>query len=378
VNYWKLKGATASIADDARTISLHILSAAGFGKFYPFQASRGSIDTTTTSVAANYKESLQTILDNCVLLFVLGTKVIQKPWLPKKMRDLNAAVHSFRAYMTGVYEAEKKAFSEDKPAANNLMTQLVRASLGDNGLSETEIYGNIFVFNFAGHDTTPHTLAFTIYLLATDTAMQDWVFEELDHVLGERQADEWAYTTEYPKLKRTLALLYETIRLYSPVPIAKSTGNSEKPLTVDGKTYIIPAKTLLIPNHIAVHTHPKYWGEDSLEFNPKRWIQSTSAQIDDEVFVTPRKGSFIPWSDGVRNCPGKKFSQVEFVACLATLLKEHYVEPKLFDGEDMGQARRRVLKLVEEDTGQVLLLQMFHPERAPMAWKRRSSGKITE
>lgn len=273
--------------------------------------------------------------------------------------------------MTEVYEAEKQAFAENKPATNNLMTQLIRASLGDDGLSETEIYGNIFVFNFAGHDTTAHTLAFTLHLLAAAPEIQEWVSEELDHVFGNAPVDAWNYLSHFPRLKRTLALLNETIRLYSPVPIAKSTGESDRALTIKGKTFVIPAKTLIIPNHIAVHTHPKFWGDNSLDFYPQRWIESPSGAIDDESLMTPPKGSFIPWSDGARNCPGKKFSQVEFVASLATLLKDHRVEPKALSNETMHQARTRVRKLVEEDTGQVLLLQMLHPERASLVWRRR-------
>jgi cytochrome P450 len=34
------------------------------------------------------------------------------------------------------------------------------------GLTEEEIYGNIFVYNFAGHDTTATTLNWALYLLA--------------------------------------------------------------------------------------------------------------------------------------------------------------------------------------------------------------------
>lgn len=77
--YWGSKDAVRSIADDTRTLSLHIFSAAGFGKYYPFQ---GHEDKSPSSVATNYKESLQAILDNCVLLFVLGTEFIKKRWLP--------------------------------------------------------------------------------------------------------------------------------------------------------------------------------------------------------------------------------------------------------------------------------------------------------
>ncbi|PSN65279.1 cytochrome P450 [Corynespora cassiicola Philippines] len=326
--HWASKREVAS-TDDTRTLSLHILSAARFGKFYPFQPHKNRALTSA-------------ILDNCLLLFVFGTEVIKKPWLPAKARELYKA-------------AEKKASDENKPATNNLMTQLMRASIGDDGLSETEIYGNIFLFNFARHNITAHTLTFTVYLLATAPDIQDWVSEELEHVLGSRPTDEWSYTADFPRLKRTLALLYETIRLYSPVPIAKSTGTSNRALTAQENTYVIPANTLLIPNHIAVHTNPKFWGNDGLKFNPRRWVESKSSSIDDEIFVTPRKGVYIPRSDRVHNYPGKKFSQIEFVASLATLLKDHYIEPKPLPNEAMNQARHRVLKLVEEDTGQVLL-----------------------
>ena len=69
IQYWALKKSTRSIVDDTRTFSLHVLSSAGFGKSYPFQGLR---DPSAANLATNYKESLQTILDNCILLMVLG------------------------------------------------------------------------------------------------------------------------------------------------------------------------------------------------------------------------------------------------------------------------------------------------------------------
>jgi cytochrome P450 len=373
VQYWGSKASVTTVADDARTLSLHVLSRVGFGKGYPFQ---GHDDRSTTSVASNYKESLQTILDNCVLLFAMGTEFIKKPWLPNRLRKLNLAVINFKKYMTDVYESEKAAVAAGIPTENNLMTNIVRASLEGDGLTETEIYGNIFVFNFAGHDTTAHTFAFTTVLMATAPHVQDWLAEELNHIFGDRSYEEWNYATDFPKLTRTYSLLLETIRLYTPVPIAKSTGKEDRPLRVGDKTYILPENTLIIPNHVAVHTHPKFWGNDSMEWKPQRWVKLSGSQsIGEEEIMTPQKGSFIPWSDGIRVCPGKKFSQVEFVAAMAAVFKDWYVEPVLLANENMEQARKRVLRLVEEDTGQVLLLQMLHPERAPLRWKRKVGSK---
>ena len=67
---------------------------------------------------------------------------------------------------------------EDK-LENNLITSLVRASQANvnqkgsttgsyqDGLIEEEVYSNLFVFNFAGHDAAANSLAIGICLLVT-------------------------------------------------------------------------------------------------------------------------------------------------------------------------------------------------------------------
>ena len=102
------------------------------------------------------------------------------------------------------------------------MTSLVRASIDtpgtmdpvkpasahhQGGLTEKEIYGNMFVFNFAGHDTTAHTLAFAMVILSAHPSVQDWLSQELQHVLGDTKPEDWGYTQVFPRLKRCLAVL---------------------------------------------------------------------------------------------------------------------------------------------------------------------------
>lgn len=41
------------------------------------------------------------------------------------------------------------------------------------------------------------------------------------------------------------------------------------------------------------------------------------------------------------------------------------------EGETADASRKRVLHLIETDSAPVLLLQMLHPERAPLVWSRR-------
>ena len=425
LEYWSSKSSIRSVADDTRTLSLHVMSSAGFGKSYPYQ---GADEPSGTEDSTSYKDSLKLILDNCIPLVVLGPKNLSKWWLPKRWKRIYQATVTFRNYMTRLYEEEKQAMLHAKPRSNNLMTSLVRASQEmaqaaaadadagqekgavsrheQGGLTENEIYGNIFVFNFAGHDTTAHTLAFGIVLLATRPDVQDWITEELHYVLGDRDPELWSYNAVFPSLKRCLAVLvrsadafnlcndeqlintqYETIRLYTPVSIVKCTNTHPQPLRIGDKTIVIPANTMIIPSYSAMHTHPRYWGSDSLTWQPSRWITSTSSPLtnmsatsnpdknplESESFIPPPKHAspFIAWSAGARSCPGRKFSQVEFVAVMAGLFGAWKVKPVPEPGEDDAMARSRIQRLVERESGMVLLLQMLHPEKAVLAWERR-------
>ena len=96
-------------------------------------------------------------------------------------------------------EEERRLIAEGQPGTRTLMSNLVRASDGGtqamNGypdavkfgaaagpkpLTVDEILGNVFVFNFAGHNTTPISLAYSMMLLVAHSDVQDWTAEELN------------------------------------------------------------------------------------------------------------------------------------------------------------------------------------------------------
>ncbi|KAI1136864.1 cytochrome P450 [Hypoxylon sp. FL0543] len=379
LHYWTTKSSVTSSADDLRTLSLHVLSRAGFGKSFKFV---GHDERQPSSPSNSYKESLQTVLENLILILGLGTKFLANPWLPRKLRTVHEACVSFQKYMTSLYEEEKQAFAKGEVRDDNLMTSLVRASQNEakisGGLTESEIYGNMFAFNFAGHDTTAHTFTFALYFLAAHPDVQDWLSEEIRHVSGGRPPSEYDYRVDFPRLKRCLSVMYETIRLYTVVPTIKWTDSQAQSLTINNREIIIPPNSMVAPSYGSVQTDPRFWGPDSLVWKPSRWIKpSASSHADvvskpgEEDFNMPVRGAFIGWSDGVRDCPGRKFSQVEFVATMASLFLDWRVEPVVAKDETLERARQRVEDLIRTDSGPVLLLQMLHPERAPLVWKRR-------
>lgn len=232
----------------------------------------------------------------------------------------------------------------------------------------------MFVFNFAGHDTTAHAFVWVMYFLAGNPEVQDWIYEEIEQVLGDRPREEWDYKTDFPRLKRCISVLYESLRLYTPVGMAKWTGENTATLQVGDRTLVIPPRTMVVPSNASTGTDPKYWGPDSLTWRPSRWIKpaaSAAEGVDGEEFIAPVRGTFLSWSDGIRDCPGKKFSQVETVATVAAVFKDWRVDPVVNPGETLDGARKRVLRFIEEDTGMVLLVQLLHPERCPLVWKKR-------
>ncbi|KAI0469995.1 cytochrome P450 [Xylariaceae sp. FL0804] len=385
LHYWTSLSSVKTAADDLRTLSLLVMSRAGFGKSFRFQGGDERIKSTTTDASMSYKDSLKMILENCVLIFALGTKTLANPWLPAKLRRLHDACTSFQNYMTEVYEEEKRSLATGGSVDRNFMKSLVRASQEEmttstlGGLTENEIYGNMFTFNFAGHDTTAHTFTFALYFLAANPAVQDWIAEEIHHFLGVRQPEEWEYA-EFPRLKRCLAVMYETLRLYTPVPTSKLVdGQDFQSLEIGDKILNLPPKTLIVPSYASLQTDPKHWGSDSLEWRPSRFIKSphsdttpsTVSSPDEEEFITPSRGTFLAWSGGPRDCIGRKFSQVEFVAVMASLFREWRVDPVLAPGDTAEDARKKVLTQIENDSAPVLLLQMLHPERCPLKWSRR-------
>lgn len=120
---------------------------------------------------------------------------------------------------------EKALIAEGKPGSGTLVSNLVRAGEeppetakasvntpsgeqhASRALSVDEILGNIFVINFAGHDTTAISMACAMFLLVAQPEVQDWVAEELNFYIPDEKCESWTYETYFPKLKRTLAVL---------------------------------------------------------------------------------------------------------------------------------------------------------------------------
>lgn len=207
-----------SFSKDTRTLSLNVLAATGFRQSYHFRSS----SKQGPDEAETYRDALQTVLDNAIFLMLVPPRMLQLPLLPKSWTRIGKAAADFKQYMKRMLDEESSLVGQGKTGTGSLMTSFVRAldthqgelmnikrSEGQSqqkGLTIDEIFGNIFVINFAGHDTTANTLAFSMLLLAANPEVQEWVSDEL-HEITTGGSENWDYGVLFSDLKRCRAVL---------------------------------------------------------------------------------------------------------------------------------------------------------------------------
>ena len=207
---------TMETVSDTATIALHVLTSVGFGLSYPFH---GGVRDLPAGHTMTYRDALSLCLRNTITFSIFSRETLSRSFLPKKLRTLGLAIKEFQTYMEEMLSHQQVKVEEHEYESTNLMGALVRASeearktqdeSGSRrlGLSDDEIFGNIFIFNLAGHETTANTIAASLVLLAAHPQWQEWLAEEFNRVLGSSKGTEgWKYEVVFPKLQRCLAVM---------------------------------------------------------------------------------------------------------------------------------------------------------------------------
>ncbi len=138
------------------------------------------------------------------------------------------------------------------------------------------------------------------------------------------------------------------------VHVPKIHRGGPKQFGVDGKKISIPGNgTYIHLESTTLHRSRRYYPYspskvtdcfDDLDFVPERWLQKTphssleemsNKQVDGlgvasfEVhgsLFRPVKGAYMPFSEGPRACPGRRFAEVEVTAVLASVFKQYSIE----------------------------------------------------
>ncbi|ESK89420.1 cytochrome p450 [Moniliophthora roreri MCA 2997] len=339
------------VVDVTLPIALFVISVAGFGRRISWQDDIG----VPAGHQMTFKEALHEVSTG---IFI---KLAVSKWamgLNEYFRKIRLAFAELDRYMLEMIANRRNA--EKKEERYDLFSSLLDANddttSGEPPLTERELIGNIFIFLLAGHETTAHTLAFTFGMLAIHQDEQEALYQHIRSIIPDGRIPTYE---EMPLLTQSMAVFYETLRMFPPVnAIPKvsaedTTLMSESPSTGESRVIPIPRGTYIHINIVGLHYNPRYW-KDPEEFKPSRFREDW-----------PRD-AFLPFSGGARACIGRKFFETEGIVILTMLVSQYKIELKdepEFANETLEEKKARIFASKPGVT--------LAPIRMPLVFKRR-------
>jgi cytochrome P450 len=197
-------------------------------------------------------------------------------------------------------------------APENFLEGMLAAQQTEGGFSDDEIIGNTFTMLLAGEDTTAHTIAWTLWFLASSPEHQSRVAEEAREALGEHPSPVDYETIE--ALGYCEAVLREAMRLkpvapfFAIEPLADTTVAATR----------IPAgtKLMLLTRYASLKAV-----EQGEQFDPERWLANGQTQRG-----APDQKSFLAFGAGPRFCPGRNLAFLESKTALAMIARNFEIE----------------------------------------------------
>ncbi|CAE6419703.1 unnamed protein product [Rhizoctonia solani] len=280
--------------DITMQITLCIISKAGFGQDIEW----GNSGEASEGHQLTFKQALLIVSHNLHVIIILPKWILgwRKDWI--KVRD---AYEELRLYFQEMISSRR---ANNTPGSriqvqeqHDLFNQLILAHDDNNTLSEDELLGNVFLFLFAGHETTANSLAFTLGLLAIYPTEQQKVIEQIQEL--QKESCEFNYE-DLPKYTYTLAVLYEALRLYPIGSELPRRAESDASLTytpyhtTEPSSLPIKAGAQVIINIAGLHYNPNYW-DDPNDFIPARFLDPNW-----------NRDAFLPFLSGPRACIGRR------------------------------------------------------------------------
>jgi cytochrome P450 len=198
---------------------------------------------------------------------------------------------------------------------------MLAAQESDNAFSDAEIIGNTFTLLLAGEDTTAHTMAWTIWLLASRPEVQARCAEEADEVLEEQLFPD-AFET-VGRLHYGEVVLRESMRLR---PVAPIIGVEPLADTTIAGTHIPAGTRVMLLTRYAGMRDGGY--ERASDFDPDRWLDDGEQERS-----THDSKAFLAFGAGPRFCPGRNLAFLESKSAMAMIARNFQIELDQSNGQ---------------------------------------------
>lgn len=262
---------------------------------------------------------------------------------------------SFKHYQGVVKKLFQEILSRGPPARDDvsIAAQLMRLR-NKSAITDERMLSEIGILFVEGFETTGHTVSWTLFCIATSPGVQRKVAEELDAAGLLRKPGHSPRELVYSDLRRLTylnACMKESMRMFPVVSIGN--GRMTNKVTKVGPYNIPPGVLVGVPLYV-LHNTKHNW-DSPMSFRPERWLEiptetyvysSTDPQADRGDSMT-----YMPFSEGPRNCAGQSLAKMEVLTLLAKLLSsfEFKLAPEM--GGPMNVINRQCTHLTLQTKG---------------------------
>lgn len=315
-----------NVNDLTMSLTLMVICSAGFGVHVPWED-----EAAPSGHRLTFKSAVRGVSDGLMLKIGVPDKIM--PWF-KRTAHIQEAFEELHQYMKEMVKERSKSYRD----YSDLFSNLIEANEAEEGqkLTNEELIGNIFIFLIAGHETTAHTLAFCLGLLALYPEVQEKLYKHtVEHVADVHGIPTYS---ELPNLTYLEAVFNESLRLFPPVtiiPKRSAFDTTLRTVNTKGEPVVVPIPKGAIFNiaTAGIHYNPRYW-KNPHEFKPERFLGDWP------------KHAFVPFSMGARSCIGRRFAEIEMLVALSQIVRNYRLEIKVdpkFADESFEDRRKRVL-----------------------------------
>jgi cytochrome P450 len=230
--------------------------------------------------------------------------------------QLDRSLKAVRRFVEEMIERARERMRHEpatKPR-NLLEAMLALRDQPDSGFTDSDIHANIVTLLLAGEDTTAHSLAWSMYILAGNPELQSQLQHAARDVLGAARVP--ASFDDTAKLGLFEGVAFEAIRMrtVAPVLFLEANENSELggiEIPRGTAVFVLTRPPSLDDNHY----------RDAKTFMPERWIGHRDGTRDGH-----NTKAFLHFGAGPRFCPGRYLAILEMKMVLATLARNFSVE----------------------------------------------------
>lgn len=266
------------------------------------------------------------------------------PWR-KAARDFRRWRREWDCLVTPIVQAAQRQGGRPL-SAHSLLAHLMkcRDPTSNAPLTTDQLKAEATTFLIAGFETTAHTIAWTLFLLAKHPEVEAKLIQELDSLglvvkPGQSTPDKSLSWEDLSNLPYLTACINESLRI---IPVGGGGTVRHVDRDVDLGNVKLPRGTRFIVHFMDVHHDEGTW-PSSWVFDPDRWLTNRPESGSDASDV--RIKGFIPFSEGPRNCIGQALAMLELRVVLVTL----YAHCTFRLVEDLGGIQESLAKIAVYD-----------------------------